>query len=157
MPDILFDLAQAYRVKQDCRNAREYYQRYLQAAPDGPLRAKAQSRLVELRACVSEPAPTPVEKPADRAANQATDQAAKPEPKRVEPPPPATAPLDLKPASVVLVASAPKAATSTPVYKRWWLWTTVGAVVAGGAIAVTVVATRRPQWSSVPDFGPGAH
>ena len=27
-------------------------------------------------------------------------------------------------------------ATKTPVYKKWWLWTAVGVVVAGGAVGL---------------------
>jgi hypothetical protein len=35
-----------------------------------------------------------------------------------------------------------KPAASTPWYRRWWLWTAAGAVVAGTVTAVVVVATR---------------
>jgi hypothetical protein len=30
-----------------------------------------------------------------------------------------------------------------PLYKKWWLWTTIGLVVAGGAVAGVVLATRH--------------
>ncbi|HKO95152.1 MAG TPA: hypothetical protein VJU61_28550, partial [Polyangiaceae bacterium] len=33
--------------------------------------------------------------------------------------------------------------TATPVYKRWWLWTVVGLVVAGAAAGVAVALTRE--------------
>jgi tetratricopeptide (TPR) repeat protein len=31
-----------------------------------------------------------------------------------------------------------------PIYKRWWLWTVVGAVVAAGAITAGVLGSREP-------------
>ena len=31
----------------------------------------------------------------------------------------------------------------TPVYKQWWLWTIVGAAVAGGVVAIVVVSTAK--------------
>lgn len=39
---------------------------------------------------------------------------------------------------------APSAAP-TPVYKKWWLWTTLGVVVAAGAVTGIVLATREPK------------
>lgn len=39
------------------------------------------------------------------------------------------------------------ALSPTPVYKRWWLWTTVGVVLAGGAVAAVLLSrkTRREE------------
>lgn len=55
----------------------------------------------------------------------------------------------LKPVApiIVTVPSAPAAApvpVRVPVYKRWWLWTIVGAVASAGAITGAVLATRAP-------------
>jgi hypothetical protein len=43
-----------------------------------------------------------------------------------------------------------------PVYKKWWFWTIIGAVVAGGATVGVVMATRPANWSAeiVPGGGP---
>ncbi len=43
--------------------------------------------------------------------------------------------------------------TKTPLYKRWWLWGAVGAVVAGGVIAAAVVATHHGAQSASPVAG----
>jgi len=48
----------------------------------------------------------------------------------------------------VLLTSKPLSAPEepsvhTPVYKQWWLWTLVGAAVAGGVVAVVVVSTAK--------------
>jgi hypothetical protein len=60
-------------------------------------------------------------------------------------PPPMPAPTPT--ASASLVASpSPAQAESSPVYKRWWFWTLIGAAVAGGVVAAVVLSsgTDRP-------------
>jgi hypothetical protein len=65
---------------------------------------------------------------------------------------------------IVQVALAPVLAATTafaepsphgvrqdrPLYRKWWLWTLVGSVVAGGAAATVVLMTRTPQTEEVP-------
>ena len=45
--------------------------------------------------------------------------------------------------------------TTTPVYKKWWFWTIVGAVVVGGTVGV-IVGTQPASWNAqvVPGVGP---
>ena len=38
----------------------------------------------------------------------------------------------------------------TPVYKKWWLWTIVGVVVAGGAVGLGVGLTQRAAPTLIP-------
>jgi len=47
-------------------------------------------------------------------------------------------------------STAPKSAGQAPVYKRWWFWTAIGAVVAGGVVTAVVLSsgTTRPACSS---------
>jgi len=63
---------------------------------------------------------------------------------------------DLRPVSqvvappVVLVAPAPREAPppeTTPIYKRWWLWTAVGAVVVTGVVVALAIkpGSEGPQ------------
>jgi len=42
-----------------------------------------------------------------------------------------------------LVAKSDGAPHDTPLYKRWWLWTGVGAVIAGGVIAGVLLSTKQ--------------
>ncbi|MEY4509376.1 MAG: hypothetical protein RLZZ450_1498 [Pseudomonadota bacterium] len=35
---------------------------------------------------------------------------------------------------------------ATPVYKKWWLWTSMGAVVVGGAVAGILLARRETRY-----------
>lgn len=57
----------------------------------------------------------------------------------------AAAPPSLRGASLISVAPA-SAAKETPVYDRWWFWTAVGALIAGGAATALVLSsgTDRP-------------
>ena len=48
--------------------------------------------------------------------------------------------------------AAPEA--GSPVYSRWWFWTAVGAVAAGGATVAIIMARRDP--TSIPNSGLGA-
>ncbi len=40
-------------------------------------------------------------------------------------------------------ANGAQGSVDQPLYKKWWLWTTVGLVVAGGAVAGTMLALRK--------------
>jgi tetratricopeptide (TPR) repeat protein len=39
----------------------------------------------------------------------------------------------------------PPVEPQAPVYKRWWLWTTVGVVLAGGAVAAVLLSTKTQR------------
>ena len=51
-PGLLFNVAQAYRLKGDCEHARDYYQRYLGAVPETPLKPSLERRVAEMEACL---------------------------------------------------------------------------------------------------------
>jgi tetratricopeptide (TPR) repeat protein len=60
-------------------------------------------------------------------------------------------------AAAALVAQAPPP-RRTPIYKKWWLWTAVGVVVAGGVVTGAVLGSQSgAKWSTTPDVGPGLH
>jgi len=62
-PGLLFNIAQAYRLKGDCAHALEYYQRSLAEDVTADNRAEMQERVTEMQACVP-PAPVPPPTPA---------------------------------------------------------------------------------------------
>src|SRR5262245_38894335 len=73
-PGLLFNVAQAYRLKGDCDHARDYYQRYLGAVPETPLKPSLERRVAEMEACLKRrsvaaatTAATIAQTPADRA------------------------------------------------------------------------------------------
>jgi tetratricopeptide (TPR) repeat protein len=51
-PGLLFNVAQAYRLKGDCEHARDYYQRYLRAVPETPFKPSLERRVAEMEACL---------------------------------------------------------------------------------------------------------
>jgi tetratricopeptide (TPR) repeat protein len=117
-PVFLFNVAQAYRLAQDPDQALYFYQAYLRTSENPPNRGEVQERIAAL------------EKEIAARKAQPTGAAA------------VTAPAVESP-KLVVAASVPPARPQ-PVYKRWWLWTIVGVVVAGAAVGVGVgVGTQK--------------
>jgi hypothetical protein len=58
-------------------------------------------------------------------------------------PPPTASPAPPAPAAVVLASPPPEA--TAPVYKRWWFWTALGAVVAGAVVTGILLSRPAPQ------------
>jgi tetratricopeptide (TPR) repeat protein len=52
-PGLLFNMAQAYRLKGDCDNAASMYRNYLTSQPDRPHRELAESHLENVEKCMS--------------------------------------------------------------------------------------------------------
>jgi len=55
-PAYLFNIAQAYRLGDDCAHAAEYYQRFLDRAQDPPNAAEVKTQLEQQRACAKQKA-----------------------------------------------------------------------------------------------------
>jgi len=55
-PAYLFNIAQAYRLGDDCAHAAEWYQRFLDRAQDPPNAAEVRSQLEQQRACAKQKA-----------------------------------------------------------------------------------------------------
>ncbi len=105
-PDFLFNIAQAYRLKNDAPKALEYYNRYLTLAPSGGAADEARTNIAVLTKQVE----------AARAEAEAARAKAADAQKQVV----LVVPSPDEPA----VAPAP-----VPLYKKWWLWTAAGGVV----------------------------
>jgi tetratricopeptide (TPR) repeat protein len=127
-PAFLYNMGQCYRQLDERADAIRSYRSYLRRVPDAPNRQEVEDRIRQL-----EHQPRKVLPPNDTA-------------------PPTTAPAVAAPASP-LVHSGDR--LHRPIYKRWWLWTTVvGVAVAGAAVGVGVwYATRPPDFSTtLPSF-----
>ena len=58
-PGLLYDLAQAQRLKGDCARAQTLYRQFLDHSPSGPVETLARSHLAEMDKCVADAAPIP--------------------------------------------------------------------------------------------------
>lgn len=117
LPDMLFNLAQAYRLKGELRLAVEYYKRFLAERPNAPMSAEARQTLLVLEVEVSKLPPPE----------------AKPNTKPIAEPAPPVAP----PAPNPIVTATASPSPSKPKPKRRWVWGVVGASIAVG-VAVGV-------------------
>ncbi|MDB4981809.1 MAG: hypothetical protein JWM82_2561 [Myxococcales bacterium] len=115
----LFDIAEAYeRIGLDDQ-ARFFYDRYLRAAPDALDRDEVQERLDALAKRTAGAKPSLV--PAASA------------------PAPGSFAHDVVVIPVAPVAPVADAPESPPLWRRWWPWASLGALVAGTAIAIYAI------------------
>jgi tetratricopeptide (TPR) repeat protein len=163
-PSVLYNIAQCHRLMGNRTEAVRFYRRYLKDAPNAPNREVADKHIKDLEAALAspDPPPRPVGAPPLSPTPAASSSpapaqgfgfpppatganAGNPQTLAMAPPPPATG-------DSVLVGNPPGAVPpssdeSHPIYTRWWFWTGVGAVVAGG-ILILLLANRDPACPS---------
>jgi hypothetical protein len=147
-PAFLYNIAQAFRLANDPANAVFFYRSFLHNQANASNRREVEDRIAKLEAQLAAREATTT--PPNSVIAPATGNRATVEPTITESKPPAapeaskpaepakfSAPAEVTtPAPELVVANAPAtkpAASATPVYKKWWLWTVVGVVVAGAA------------------------
>jgi tetratricopeptide (TPR) repeat protein len=118
-PSFLFNIGQCHRLLGQRTEAIAAFHAYLNDAKHAPNRADVEAIIEKLRAEVAD------EEERQRQETAAAVAAAQPTPV----------------ASVAVVNDAP-APRKTPVYKKWWLWTTVGVVAVGLGVGLGVGLTR---------------
>jgi iron complex outermembrane receptor protein len=140
VPDavFLYNLAQAHRLAENPERALYFYRAYLRASPDAPNRGEVDGRIATLEKLLAEK--QNLQKPPD----SALAPGEKPE---------------ATPANTTTVAvEQPAPEKKTPIYKKWWLWTIVGVVVAGTAVGLGVGLTQHGSSFNAPlgTVGPSA-
>jgi hypothetical protein len=167
LPGFLFNIAQCYRNMGNFERARFFFRRYLTVDPHAPNHRRVEELISEMSkqldaqagaaatttAAPSTAPPPTTAPPLPAPGAPATAEAPAPAPVSSAPPPPTAAPpADVAPAAdsaatpsvPLLTATAPPPAPPRrPVWKRWWFWTGVGAVVAGGVVAAIVLSGAR--------------
>jgi tetratricopeptide (TPR) repeat protein len=135
-PSLLFNIAQCYRQLNKKEEALRFYRTYLHDAGKAGIDHGTEQIVASLEQAIKE------EQAARNAQPQATLE---------QPPPPVLTPAPNEaPATAVLVTPAVRTADKPPVYRRWWLWTTVAAVVVVGVgVGLGVGLTRTPAAPSV--------
>jgi tetratricopeptide (TPR) repeat protein len=151
-PALLFNIGQAYRQANESAAALRVYRSYLRRVPNAPNRAEVERHIVALQRLTDEQQrvasspPTSTIQPteaAPRTESKTTEPASRPieqEAKKAEP--------EVKAAEPIVVAT-PEPPPRTPIYRKWWLWTAVGVVVAGGA-AAAIAVTTAPRDAAIP-------
>lgn len=142
-PSFLFNIAQCYR-KLGLRDAAiDFFHKYVRASPDANNRAEAERWIAELKARGDDPAAAATADGAPPAASSATTTAAPAAapvdaptsaPLALSPPPASTTPASTPLALGISASASATPAETTPVYRRWWFWTALGAVAAGAAV-----------------------
>ncbi|HWE26799.1 MAG TPA: hypothetical protein VHB97_02300 [Polyangia bacterium] len=158
----LYNIAQAHRLNDNPERALYFYRAFLRSAPDAPNSVEVQARVASLEALLRQ---------RKSVANTPPDQTLPPKAHDAEAAPPPA--VTQAPATRATMVSAPEPSAApklvagdvdgrhehTPVYKKWWLWTGVAVVVAGGAVGLGLGLTAKKSGfsPSVPDLGPGPH
>jgi tetratricopeptide (TPR) repeat protein len=142
--NMLFNIAQSYRMAGEIDKALTTYRSFIRSAPKSEQRGLAEAKIRELeqqRASVPPPtvapappgpapapvlvsAAAPVQQPDMSGAGKASENA-------------------LPNVLVTAPAPTPEPAPAPPFYKRWPFWTAVGVVVAGGVVLGVVLASRK--------------
>ncbi|SRR6266542_4329794 len=140
-PTILFNIGQCQRQLGNKQEALRSYRAYLREATDPPNGDEVRALIRGLEQGVHDD---------EEAARRAKQESAAPHP---EPARTAPVPAPTEPTATSLTASAPP--RRKPVYRQWWLWTAVGAVVVGVGLGVGlgVAGTSTHFPSAAPSDG----
>jgi hypothetical protein len=117
---LLFNVGQAQRQAGRPKEATIAYRAYLREFPDSPQREMIEGKLREMEASA----------PKSSSLSPAPVATTNPTPPQADTPPPG-----------LNVSSATKQDSAQPSGTRWWLWTTVGAVVVAGIVTAVVLST----------------
>jgi tetratricopeptide (TPR) repeat protein len=126
-PTFLFNIAQCYRQLGDKEQAVHMYRSYLSKRPDASNAEDVRHTVASLQEQIDKERATRSSPP--------TGTLAPPEAAATATPPAATSP------AVTATPAEATAERSTPVYKKWWLWTAVGGAVVVAVVVTSVVVT----------------
>jgi tetratricopeptide (TPR) repeat protein len=138
-PALLFNMGQAYRLGGDYASALRSYRAYLRRSPNAANRADVEDHIANLQKLVDE------QKHASNSPPTGTMQPGSIPPSSGATTTPGAVATPVPGAA--LTTTVPAQPEQPPLYKRWWLWTAVAAVVIVG-VAVGVTAT--PHNASAP-------
>jgi tetratricopeptide (TPR) repeat protein len=134
-PAFLFNMGQCYRKLGNTEQGLQFYRDYLKKAPaNDPNRA-----LIEMRVRDIETGTDPDLAPKQPLVPAQPSAAPK---HALEPAPTPTSPSMIdQSVGIDLTAREVTPSATTPIYKTWWFWTGVGAVVVAGVITAVVITS----------------
>jgi tetratricopeptide (TPR) repeat protein len=169
-PMFLYNIGQAYRLKNDFQNALFFYRSYLSTAPNADNRAAVEDRMRKLEVEIERQHKLATMPPTDAVAPGATPKTVAPRPTesnagatpqtQTAAAPGATATgVAPEPTANAEAALTAKPAAEKPrrrsVAKAWWLWTAVGVVAVGAAVGVGVGVSTASGRTPPPASGLG--
>jgi tetratricopeptide (TPR) repeat protein len=155
-PALLYDAAQAYRLAGNSERALVLYKNYLMFHPHQKNADEVRAQIEKLKEALAAQEQAKTAPPISTVAPNGGSESAEP-PRPAETSAQTSAPTqEAAPAPAVAVVSTTPADRKTPVYKKWWLWTAVGAVVVAAVVVGVVVGTSSSSpWNTAPPIGPG--
>jgi tetratricopeptide (TPR) repeat protein len=134
-PAFLYNIAQAYRLDDQPRQALAFYKSFLNARPEASNAAEVEGFISELTAAVAK-----------------LDAAQRTPPTAVKIPTPAeTAAKHPPPPSVLRDPEIDE--TPDPIYRKWWFWAGVSVVAVGAStLAITMATDSSPPNSDLGNF-----
>jgi tetratricopeptide (TPR) repeat protein len=128
-PRLLYDIALSYRLGKDGEQALFFYRSYLRNLPEARNRKEVVQRIAALEEQIKQQQapPNDVVKPLPPVVTAAPAQEAPPSPVQLH------VLAQPTPATRTELVAAP---SRRPVYKRWWLWTSLGVVAAGVGVGL---------------------
>jgi tetratricopeptide (TPR) repeat protein len=132
VPELLFNIAQAARLKGDAEKALAMYQKYIEEAPDGPGADESHTHIATLTKAIrehrTEPPPTPATKPTLKPFTDDDDD------KPVVTPPPATPPtIPVPPPQPAPVVDDPEVLAHHRALGRYLIYGGAGLELVAGA------------------------
>jgi tetratricopeptide (TPR) repeat protein len=167
-PSFLFNIAQCYRQMGNKEGALQFYRSYLNKRPDAPNHDEVLDIIDKLEKSLAEEREVLHQPPAGTLAPEKAPPKTAPAPKTVPPPagapaagagapPSRSEPAQAAPVQAAVVsAPPPRQSAREPIYRKWWLWTAVGAVVVLGAglgVGLGVGLSHPAAASARTDFG----
>jgi tetratricopeptide (TPR) repeat protein len=147
-PSTLYNIGQCHRELGQYDRALRSFAGYLVLAPAAPNRADVEALMAELEGLLKS---SPSAKPAVPSSPSSLSSPSSPPAPSAGAPSPVVPPAATPAAASLLPgpAAEPAPASARPWYRRWYVWTVVGAVVLGGVVA-GAVAGSRPAYSPPP-------
>lgn len=153
-PGLLFNLGQSHRKAGNVDRATFYFRRYLETNPPAAQANATEEVLAQVEAQVAAAKAEKAEAERADAERQKLEEQrrhdAEVEQKKLEL---EKARLEVANAQRAALEASLKQPPPTPVTQRWWFWTAIGAVVVGGAVTATLIATApQPIQTTLPDI-----
>lgn len=153
LPGFLFNIGQCYRNMHEYERARFFYRRYLALDPRSSNRDVAEALIADMTRLIGEQhaaASSPPIAETTRAPASGRQVALSLPANGAIRSPESAPPSLISTATGGGAGSDGLATPARPFYRRWWFWTGVGAVAAGGAVTAILLTRSSPEGSLRP-------